>query len=229
MTSKASAIKILSGKRRADRLSGSFNVGDFHEGRYETHEFVSPFTKSACNFNSELMLIGQDWFPYDKLVEPFNQDLAGRGFVPSIPTNRNLRRLLTDHFNLKFEDTYATNLFVFIKSGGVNNPINDSDLLYSCENYTLPEISIIKPKIVICLGIKVFKIISRAAGSDVVSIENSLDCSLEYEGVRLVGAYHPGGQGTAQAGGTANVNIHWKAIGDLYRTLLSRNSFNSSY
>ncbi len=93
MKSKYSAIKELSFRRRNDRLTGYFNVADVHDGKYETLDFVSPFTKVACNYDSEIMLIAQDWSSAEKLSAAFSDEISELGYTPSLPTNRNLHGL----------------------------------------------------------------------------------------------------------------------------------------
>lgn len=212
MKSKYSAIKELSLRRRNDRLAGYFNVADFHNGKYEAFDFVSPFTKAACNYDSEIMLIAQDWSSAEKLSADFSDEISKLGYTPSLPTNRNLHGLLREHLQIDFKDTYATNLFVFIKPGGISAPIKTSDLVYSAQTYTIPEISIIRPKFVICLGARVLSILSKIITGKVIGISESLISPIKYSDTLIMGVYHPGGLGTASAGGLKNIAAHWDRL-----------------
>lgn len=220
MDLKYSAIKELSLKRRSDRLAGYFNIADFHDGKYESFDFVSPFTKSASNYDSNIMLIAQDWSSAEKLSGTFSSEIAVLGYSPSLPTNRNLHNLLRRHLEIDFRDTYATNLFVFIKPGGMSAPIKTSDLIYSARTYTIPEISIIRPKFVICLGARVLTILSKLIAGRVVGISESLINPIRYSESQIIGVFHPGGLGTAGAGGLKNIATHW----DKLRMTIANNS-----
>lgn len=73
-------------------------------------------------------------------------------------SSSNLRQpySLDKHLKLKLKDTYATNLFPFIKMGGMSANIPIKDMRKSAKDFTLPMIEIIKPKIAIALGRKTF-------------------------------------------------------------------------
>jgi restriction system protein len=210
---KYSAIKELSLKRRNDRLAGYHNISDFHEGKYDSYDFVSPFTKSAANYNADIMLIAQDWSSAEKLSQKYNPEISQLGYAPALPTNRNLHQLLKNHLDTEFCKTYATNLFVFIKPGGISAPIGTADLVYSARTYTLPEISIIKPRFVVCLGARVLSVISKIIIGKSIGVNESLINPIRYSDSLIIGAFHPGGLGTAGAGGMKNIRSHWDKIG----------------
>jgi hypothetical protein len=65
---------------------------------------------------------------------------------------------------LRFSETYASNVFPFIKLGKKNSSIRDADMLYAAKNYALPQIEIVSPRMVICLGPPAFHAVRRAAG-----------------------------------------------------------------
>jgi hypothetical protein len=67
----------------------------------------------------------------------------GQGW--NVPTNRNLRRYLRDHMGgLEFSQTYATNVFPFIKIGKKNAAIRATDMRYAAEKYALPASRIVQ-------------------------------------------------------------------------------------
>lgn len=213
-------ISNLSAKRRADHYKNYQSLGGIFNGLYDKHEFVSPWTISACNVDSPLMLIAQDWASEDGLLS--EQDESKRnviqrlGYCPSLQTNRNLQRLLHDHFGLTFEDVYATNAFVFIKSGGMSARIPSADLLYSVKHYTLEEIKIVLPKMVICIGATTHKTLLRSIGARVTSIEESLRSPIEFFGAAIYGSYHTGAWGTKAAGGEKGMRDLWKRLGEKF-------------
>src|SRR5262249_22097965 len=64
---------------------------------------------------------------------------------------------------LTFPKTYASNVFPFIKKGKKNSSIPRADMLYAAETYALPQIEIVRPRMVICLGRPAFDAVGRAA------------------------------------------------------------------
>src|SRR5688500_8056665 len=109
------------------------------------------------------MVIGQDWASADMLAKR-PERVAELGYDPKLLTNRNLDDLLKRHLGLQRRDCYLTNLFVFIKSGIASASIRFADLAWSAKNFTVPQIEIIVPKLVICLGLRTFRALTRAAG-----------------------------------------------------------------
>ena len=73
------------------------------------------------------MIVGQDWISEDYLnknsAPEKRQKRRELGQDPNLVTNKNLKRLLKDHFDLSFSDTYATDVLVFIKRGRVGSTL----------------------------------------------------------------------------------------------------------
>ena len=216
--SKKTLLKQLFQKRVNDELHGFPNgfqqVGDFHGGVYDSFGHVSPWTKSACNVDSPIMVVAQDWSSTEALASP-PKDI-NLGYDPDLPTNKNLQRLLKDFFGLSFNDIYATNLFVFVKPGRLSARIPNKLLEYSAENYTLSEIQIVSPKVVICLGSITYKTLEKVIkrnNLDLVTKDSSE--YLQYEGARIVGVPHTGALGTMNAGGMKSVRQIWSQVSTL--------------
>src|SRR5437868_4362569 len=65
-------------------------IGDYCDGHYESN-FVSPYTKTAKNFNAGIAVLLQDWASDDFLCKPFDQKIASAGLDERLTTNKNLR------------------------------------------------------------------------------------------------------------------------------------------
>ncbi len=65
--------------------------------------------------------------------------------------------------SLEFSQTYATNVFPFIKPKEMNKPIPPDVLMDAARTFALPQIKIINPLMVICLGIATFNAIRAAS------------------------------------------------------------------
>jgi hypothetical protein len=63
---KTEALLQLARLRQSTRFDGYASIGDFHNGIFEC-EHVSPWTKSGCNVDAEIMIVGQDWSSSDAL------------------------------------------------------------------------------------------------------------------------------------------------------------------
>src|ERR1700740_1380934 len=124
---KQTELLVLARKRQAHRSPRYDNLADFHDGFYEC-DFVSPWTISANKLNASLMLVGQDWCSSDRLNEPRDEELRRIGQIWNLPANQTLRDLLQRHLSFSFTDTYATNLFPFVKRGPMKARIAVSDL-----------------------------------------------------------------------------------------------------
>lgn len=65
---------------------------------------------------------------------------------------------------MSISDIYRTNLFPFIKRGGVSSRIPERDLIKAALEYALPQIEIVRPRLVICLGLVTFDALRRSVG-----------------------------------------------------------------
>lgn len=211
---KTSLLRQLAMKRQSDDQSCLTRiykqVGDIHGGVYDSWGLVSPWSKSACNVNSSVMIVAQDWTSEDSAKkQPSNFEL---GYSPELPTNRNLQAFLKDYFRMSFGDVYATNLFVFVKPGSLSARIPSKDLLYSARTYTLAEIQIVNPRIVICLGSATFTALCKAIGVKPPNFKESVDNPVSYGETLVFGVPHTGGFGTKNAGGLENVRKIWARL-----------------
>ena len=194
---KKRALADLVALRRRDIPEGFRSVSEFHNGAYEA-KYVSPYSKSAHNLNAEVMLIAQDWVSEEYLLAPLNRNLIDLGHEPNLPTNRNLFALLESHLGLSFSQTYATNLFPFVKPEAMTAGIPARELVTAARIYALPQIRIIQPRIVVCLGAGVFRALERALGRRPSrSLSTAIENPLELDGASIWAQAHPGGLGRA--------------------------------
>jgi restriction system protein len=200
-------------QRRSERLSPHFNLHDFHGGFYDCPH-VSPWSISACNVDAELMLIGQDWVSSNILEREPDELRRKLGQDPSSSTNRNLGEFL-QRMGTEFSRTYATNLFPFIKQGGKSAHIRFTDLVRCAEAYALPQIKIVSPRMVICLGRATFNAVRHAAGYRRLqwSEAGSPGAHTCIGSAEVYGLPHPGRQGTNNAGGKDVVGPSWERLG----------------
>jgi len=174
--SKREALLALAKKRQAARWSGFSCIGDYHDSVYEC-AFVSPYTKAAGCIDAEIVVMLQDWSSDGNLSGPVDHDAVKIGHTPTLATNRNLRRLLRSTFDVDLTDVYATNLFPFIKPGPMSGPIPHHDLVRAANEFALPQISIVDPVLVVCLGLATFNALRHAVGG--LELSGSLGSAIE--------------------------------------------------
>ena len=217
--SKIDLLKALSLKRKADRLHGHTNIGDYHNGEYDCGDFVSPWTLSACNVDADVMIIAQDWTSHYRIGGPFDPTQARCGYISDLRTNKNIKRLL-NFFGFELKDTYATNAFVFVKPGKMNAVIPQKDFSYSVKTYAIPQIEIVKPRMAICLGGQTFNTIRQVLGHNSVPMTLVQASPLTMSGTEIVGVNHPGAWGMKMAGGYAKVEAQWKFLAERLNDML---------
>lgn len=158
---KQDLLLALAQKRKTTIWPGYRRIGDYHGGAYEC-DFVSPYTKSAGNVDSEIFVLLQDWSSDESLSGSLDSDCVRYGLTRTLPTNKRLVELLRHHFGVELGDVYATNLFPFIKKGGISSSIPIGDFVRAAHEFALPQIEIVRPKLVICLGLNTFNAVRIA-------------------------------------------------------------------
>ena len=221
---KRERLAALARHRRDNVFPGYRGISEYHSGAYEC-DFVSPYTKSAQNLDADIMLVLQDWCSDEFLRKPVDPEVVKLGHDPQLDTNRNLKSLLSTHFGIGLEQTFATNLFPFIKHGAMNARVCFVDLKKAAETYTVPEIEIIEPRLVVCLGLDVYRAIRKSSG--LVPADN-LDMAIAspfWIGDAEVRAQsHPGrlGRANRNRGGVDRVAEDWRRMADAVQWDVSR-------
>jgi hypothetical protein len=211
---KQSAMATVVAARRLARHPIHRALSKISNGRYDC-EFVSPWTKSACNLDADLMIIGQDWVSESFLLK-HSDVLRQLGYDPKLATNKNLQRLLLDQFGLSFSEIYATNVFIYVKAGGMSAPLPMRDLTDCARRFLLPQIEIVKPRMAICLGQRTFNSVRRALGLSALSLNEAAQPTgnTKYLETEIYGSPHLGARGTANAGGIKWIIPQWTALAE---------------
>jgi hypothetical protein len=218
---KKAKLRDLAGLRKASHWSGYKNIGDFYGGCYECEEHVSPYTNDAGNVDSDIFVMLQDWLSEEDIKPPDpNPEIRSEGYTPSANTNRYLQKLLSTHFGgLQIRQIYATNLFPFVKPGATSAPIPYRDLVRAAREFGIPQIEIVRPRLVIALGVATFRPLIAVAGPKIPwpllndAVNNPVDC----RSTRIWCQSHTGRSGGAAARrGAAVVQNDWKRMADWY-------------
>jgi hypothetical protein len=149
--SKQQRLMALGQKRKDAQWAGYRGLGDVLGGAYEC-EFVSPLTRAGANVESQILVVLQDWGTEANLGAVVDPDVRRLGYSPGEPTIATLSSLLRAHFHRDLQDVYLTNLFPFIRNG----PLAFGDLVRSATEFAIPQIDIVRPQVVVCLGLDTF-------------------------------------------------------------------------
>lgn len=153
MTKEKELFKLAK-LRQNTKYEGYKSIADYEDGYYEC-DYVSPYSKSAHNINAKVFVILQDWSSDDNMAG-ICQETNRLGYTPSVGTNIKLIEYLEKYLSLDLSETYTTNLFPFIKMGGMSENIPIKDMRRAAREFTLPMMRVISPKIVIALGRKTY-------------------------------------------------------------------------
>ena len=215
---KRQALSELAVKRQQTTPpAGSFPIGKYHGGIYDDGVHVSPYTKGADNVNAKIFVLLLDWASDKQMKKELTPEEEAEelqfGRTLNQKTNINLENLLRDYFKCQIADTYATNLFPYIKSGD----IPDKDLRWAAEKFALPQIAIVQPKLVICCGLDTFNAVRVAAGhKEVDNVEEGINAPFSLDRSQIWLQSHPGSWGQSNrkrySGNVNQVNDDWEKM-----------------
>lgn len=152
-SNKRQALRRLAEKRRNCRTPRGYEHIEAISPQNATDEYVVPWTKSANNVDSCVMLVAQDWNSIDSLTQgadEIHQHTTGQS--KKFKTNRVVRGFLREYLGMRFCDTYATDIIPYLKPGDASSIVSPSALVHCAEMFTIEEIQIVRPRIVICIG-----------------------------------------------------------------------------
>ncbi len=208
---KEKQLRQLADKRKQTRIKEYRTLADYHNGKYEC-DYVSPWSKSAHNVDAEVMIVGHDWSSEKWMSGPFDEQSARRGYSDRFPTNQNLFDLLNRHFGLLFSDVYATNAFPFVKNGKSQGSIKPEDMQWAAREFLLPQIEIIRPVTVICLGLATFNAVRATFGATqkISNLDEAISAPFS-KNPMICAVAHTGSRTTNQRG-RDQVDRDWAAL-----------------
>lgn len=125
---------------------------------------IGPWSIWQGNLQANLVVVGQDW----GTIKYF-QDHEGEDQKYGNRTNENLRKLLTSiGINIEpprtsqAQQIFLTNAIMCLKRGTLQAPVKDEWFQNCGPRFLRPLIQIIKPKVVVALGMRAYKAILQA-------------------------------------------------------------------
>ncbi len=170
-------------------------------------EIPSIWTDWYNRLNSQIMIIGQDWGPYEEIRRlnlEYNNEKSNDNWKKLIdseksPTKKQLYKYLIESSNGKLkslDDIYITNAIMCGRKGTNyrGNNINIKYSTLSCGNFLLRQINIVKPKVILTLGYYPLLAVSKNFNFEIK--ENLRDSIKERpiiyaSGYVIIPLYHP--------------------------------------
>ncbi|MBI3874622.1 MAG: hypothetical protein HY300_01350 [Verrucomicrobia bacterium] len=221
---KLRRLRALARKRKRARWEGFKGIGDYFDGYYECNH-VSPYTKTACNVDSPIVVMLQDWTSDTSIRRGRDPETKKFGYTPGLRTNTKLADLLEQYFSVSLKDIYGTNLFPFIKLGDMGATIPQADLVRAAQEFAIPQIEVIRPRLVICLGLATFNALRRGYDLEpVYPIDKAIRTPFNTGETLIWCQAHTGvrGQNNRNRGGKERVPNDWKRMRKLARIKVGR-------
>lgn len=159
----------------------------------------------------------QDWASDDFLKGPFCELTRQYGRTPSRQTNQRLDELVRKHFGFSICETFASNLFPFIKLKSMKAKIPMKHLVLAAEEFALPQITIVAPRLVVALGLDCFNSIRRVLEKEPSrTIGRAMEDPITYCGSRIWCQAHTGRLGRSRA--TVEGSTEYHRIGKQWQT-----------
>ena len=197
---KLRELHALGTLRSRTKCKGYRSLADF-PGRVPASRFVSPYSHGAMNVQSRVFVMLQDWVSARYLSRRPASELLTLGRDPGLPTNRRLEDLLYRHFEMNLSDVFATNLFPYIKPKRMQGTLPFDDLVCAARMFGLPQIMIVAPRLVICLGLATFNALRVAGGLPrVVTLDEASRSHFALRKTRIWCQAHTGARGQHNRG-----------------------------
>lgn len=220
---KRDLLLRLAEKRQTALWEGYGQIGEFHNGAYESSH-VSPITKSAGTVDAKIFIFLRDWASEPDLLAPLDRDARDLGYIQrEQATQKNLAILLQRHFNCDLSEAYATTLFPFIRRGDIPY----LDLERAAFEFGIPQLKIIAPKLVICLGLETFNVLRRIQRLDRVrDLAEGINQSFRFHNADVCVQAHTGFYGKMKR--RSGIDEDWRSMSALFKRSAKSSSISAS-
>lgn len=222
---KRAKLRELADLRKAepmvDALAGFRNVHEYHDGKYDQTDHVSPWSRSADNVDADCLIFLQDWSSDEILRGPWHQPTADFGHAPERRTNKQLIHYVDEFLATEISSHYVTNVFPFIKTGSISAGLKRNAVDYAAKKFAAPQVEIIRPKLVICAGNEAFNALRRLAGLADIRMREALGNSFEFDRIPITVVPHPSRPNRIRD------ERHWTHAGERLRQLRLANQTRS--
>lgn len=171
--------KCLHRKNKFNRDCSLINI---YEDTSFAKNIPSIWTDWYNRLDSKIMIIGQDWGPFEDMKSLYERFKSGEDWVYLINQEKSLTKKNLEKFlgsvNIFLDDVFITNAIMCARKGS-NYRGNNIDLKYStscCSNFLKRQIEIVKPKVIITLGYYPLYSLSNIFGFNIESnLKDTID------------------------------------------------------
>jgi len=193
---KTSAYDELVAERKLCRQCPELvNPGIVEDGRFDSSE-VGPWSRWQGNLDARVMLVGQDWGDVRYFVRNRGLEAARN------PTNLaliELMGLLGVRIGSPGDEgrravAFFTNAVLCLKSSGLQGKVQNA-WFSNCRDFLRRQVSIVSPKVLVCLGERAWREIAAAFQIRPGSFRDAVDDPLGVvlaNGTRAFACYHCG-------------------------------------
>lgn len=137
---------------------------------------IGAWTRWLDDLSADLMIVGQDWGPVDLFIHQ-------NGLDKDIYTNRALTKLLAQA-GIPVEPApiarsnsrvFATNAVLCLKQDGTKSKVSPACFDHCGPNFLLPQIQLVRPKVVVALGQAAYRAIMKAFGLEATNFQTAVD------------------------------------------------------
>jgi len=168
--------KLVLARKSCNVCSGLTNPARCAKGAFDSSE-IGPWTRWQGNLNANLMVVAQDWgdvaaFQKQDGIDWDNSEtnrvlrdlLAAIGFNIDLPSSSTGRGLL-----------FFTNAILCLKRGGAQAAVKTQWFRNCGAQFLKPQIEIVKPRVVICLGQRAYDAVLRAYSRKPLPFREAVD------------------------------------------------------
>ena len=192
--------QLVAKRKKFEFAQGLLNPSQIENGKYDTGKHIGPWSAWQGNLNAKILLIGQDWGDIDYYRNNCGCDTDNN------PTNKNLIELFKTigiDIGLPSKPNYSaptffTNSILGIKDGGMSAQVTSLWAKESTENFLIPLLNIIEPKIIVTLGTMAYGEVARVYKLPKQPLRKLIKTPIKLsDGKYLFAMYHCGGLGLA--------------------------------
>jgi uracil-DNA glycosylase family 4 len=158
MTKHELYAELVRKRKQCALCNGLTNPATVTGGSCDSDE-IGPWSRWQANLNGRVLVVGQDWGDV-----AYFKKWDGRDQEQGNPTNENLQKLLavlnigiSQPLEKQISSVFLTNMVLCLKRGGMQAAVRDEWLCNCTREFLVPLINIVRPRIVLALGLSVTK------------------------------------------------------------------------
>ena len=185
---------LVSARKSCSLCAGLTNPSRSAAGVYDGDE-IGPWTRWEGDLDATVMVVGQDWGDEEGFKRQKGLDSSNSS------TNRTLRELLAS-VGVRVDPptgqtqrvgAFFTNAILCLKQGGAQAAVRAEWFAKCGQHFLRPQIELVHPKVVVCLGEQAYRAVLAAYGLSPSSFREAVDATeptVLPDGIPVVAVYH---------------------------------------